>query len=112
MLLYIDVNVPFVLTAWKGAEPVYIKDIDDSMSDSDIWTMAKLNGAVIISRDSDFHRRIIHSFPPPKVVYLNLGNIKTKEFASLLDRNWISILELIKEHKLVTVHADKLEALR
>jgi predicted nuclease of predicted toxin-antitoxin system len=112
MLLYIDVNVPFVYAAWKGAEPVYIKDIDDRMSDSDIWAMAKLNGAIIISRDSDFHRRIIHSLPPPKVVYLNLGNIKTKEFTALLERNWISILELIQEHKLVTVHSDKLEALK
>lgn len=112
MLLYIDVNVPFAPTIWKGAEFLYLKDIDDTMPDNEIWELAKRESATIVSRDSDFHRRILHSSPPPKVVFLNLGNIKTKDFKALLERNWISILELLDDHKLVTVYTDKLEAMK
>lgn len=55
-----------------------------SASDFKIWTYAKTNGFVIISKDSDFHQRSFVEGAPPKVVWLRVGNCRTSEIEQVL----------------------------
>lgn len=53
-------------------------------SDENIWTYARSSGYVIVSKDNDFRQRAFLSGPPPKVVWLAVGNAGTDEIAALL----------------------------
>lgn len=42
--------------------------------DEAIWNHAKTNGYMIVSKDSDFYRMSVAWGPPPKVLWLRIGN--------------------------------------
>ena len=43
-------------------------------SDEAVWEFAKSQGHVIASKDADFYQRSVAYGPPPKVVWLRIGN--------------------------------------
>ena len=52
-----------------------------------IGNFAKSNGFVIASKDGDFRQRSFRYGPPPKVVWLRLGNCPTEQImGTLLNR--------------------------
>ena len=107
----IDVNLPYHFSLWKGDEYIHQKDIDDEWTDTQIWNYARENDLTIVSKDSDFSNRVIFHLPPPKVIHIRLGNLKMREFFAGMNTVWDEVLELNKEHKLVTVFRDRLEAI-
>jgi predicted nuclease of predicted toxin-antitoxin system len=52
-----------------------------------IWEYAKVNGFVIVSKDSDFHQRSLLYGHPPKFIYLRIGNCSTSKIIQLLRDN-------------------------
>ena len=54
--------------------------------DRAIWIHARDHGFVIVSKDEDFHRLSVLHGPPPKVIWLRLGNCSTDEVIRLLRR--------------------------
>ena len=42
--------------------------------DSVIWEYAKAHGYILVSKDSDFHKRSLLYGHPPKVVWIRRGN--------------------------------------
>jgi predicted nuclease of predicted toxin-antitoxin system len=52
--------------------------------DPAVWTYAAGHGLVIVSKDSDFQHRALLLGPPPKVVWVRLGNCSTAAVESLL----------------------------
>jgi predicted nuclease of predicted toxin-antitoxin system len=52
--------------------------------DRAIWTHAQDHGLVIVSKDEDFHRLSVLYGPPPKVIWIRLGNCSTDEVIQLL----------------------------
>jgi predicted nuclease of predicted toxin-antitoxin system len=52
--------------------------------DSIIWTYAKQNGFVIVSKDSDFQQRSLLFGHPPKFVWLRVGNCPVSTIENLL----------------------------
>lgn len=48
--------------------------------------------------------------PPPKVIWVRLGNIRKRDLESLLLRRWPQISDLLRVANLVEVHPDSLEA--
>ena len=107
----IDVNLPYHFSLWKGEDYIHQKDIDDEWTDTQIWNYARENDLTIISKDSDFSSRVIFHVPPPRVIHIRLGNLKMREFFAAMNSVWDDMLELNKEHKLVTVFSDRLEAI-
>jgi predicted nuclease of predicted toxin-antitoxin system len=107
----IDVNLPYHFSLWKGDEYIHQTDIDDEWTDTQIWNYARENDLTIISKDSDFSNRVIFHLPPPKVIHIRLGNLKIREFFAAIGNVWHEVLELNKDHKLVTVYRDRLEAI-
>jgi predicted nuclease of predicted toxin-antitoxin system len=94
-------NLPVISVASVGAQP----------NDSQIWEFARQAELVIVSKDADFSDRIIVQSPPPWGVHLRFGNLRKKDFHALLARVWPQIEVLHKSHKLVNVHADRLEGI-
>jgi predicted nuclease of predicted toxin-antitoxin system len=67
-------------------------------SDHRIWQHARENGYVIVTKDEDFHRLSILYGPPPKVVWIRLGNCSTEEVIGLL-RQRRGDIEAFLEHE-------------
>ena len=59
--------------------------------DSEIWDYAKLNGFIIVSKDSDFQQRsLLYGFPP-KFIWLRVRNCRTKLIEDLLRKHSAAI---------------------
>ena len=59
---------------------VGLRDADDEA----VWSYAAGHGLVIVSKDMDFHQRSLVFGPPPKVVWIRLGNASTGQIETLL----------------------------
>ena len=108
----VDVNLPYYFSTWNTPDYIYQTDINDTWTDDQIWQYAKKNSLTIITKDADFQNKMLLSEPPPKVIYIRIGNLKLKEFYNLISRNWEEILEYNNECKLVIVYTDRIEAIK
>lgn len=107
----IDVNLPYYFSLWKGEEYIHQRDIDDEWTDDEIWDYALKHDLIIVSKDADFSHRIISHEPPPKVIHIRFGNLRMKEFYQLMASLWPDAEILIRDHKLVNIYADRIEAI-
>jgi predicted nuclease of predicted toxin-antitoxin system len=56
----------------------------EPVPDRAIWAYARDHGFVIVSKDEDFHRLSVFHGPPPKVIWIRLGNCSTDDVIRLL----------------------------
>ncbi len=61
--------------------------LERGVADSAVWEYAKTNDLIILSKDNDFRQRAFVFGPPPKVIWLDVGNARTSEIAVLLLAN-------------------------
>jgi predicted nuclease of predicted toxin-antitoxin system len=106
-----DENLPVQLRFSPKLPMIHASQVGRNPTDSQIWDFARSHDLVIVSKDADFSDRIIVQSPPPWVVHLRFGNLRRNEFHALLARVWPQIETLLKSHKLVNVHADRLEGI-
>jgi predicted nuclease of predicted toxin-antitoxin system len=52
--------------------------------DEAVWRHASQQGFVLVSKDTDFYQRSLVFGPPPKVIWIRLGNCSTDDVAALL----------------------------
>ncbi|MDQ2720823.1 MAG: DUF5615 family PIN-like protein [Bacteroidota bacterium] len=112
MKYLIDENLPDCLNAWSSDDFFHVTKITKSTPDKEIWKYALENDLIIITKDSDFHERILYRDPPPKVILFKIGNISTPYLEEFLSRYWNEIEEQINLVKLVVVFRDKIEGLK
>jgi predicted nuclease of predicted toxin-antitoxin system len=106
-----DENLPARLTFTPGLPVIPLSVIGPSPTDTQVWEHARGNELVIVTKDADFSGRIILQSPPPWVVHLRFGNLRRRDFHARLARAWPQVEVLLKTHKLVNVHADRVEAI-
>jgi predicted nuclease of predicted toxin-antitoxin system len=86
--LLFDQNLPPKLTkTFEDTFPgsAHVRDLGlASADDLEIWTYARTNGFVIVSKDSDFHQRSFVEGAPPKVVWLRVGNCSAMDIERVL----------------------------
>ncbi|MEQ8928059.1 MAG: DUF5615 family PIN-like protein [Fulvivirga sp.] len=91
---------------FSNCEQVRFAGLEDS-SDIEVFQFAKKNNYAVVTFDSDFVDLNAMYGTPPKIVYLNTGNLTTKNISELLLNNIMrinqylssdsdDILELIK----------------
>lgn len=68
-------------------------------ADNAIWQYARQNGLVIVSKDEDFHRFSILYGPPPKVIWVRLGNCSTEQIIALLRHRRGEIAAFLADNK-------------
>lgn len=88
MSLLFDQNLsrrlPALLSAeFPGAEQVFSAGLANA-SDRDVWDHAAACGLAIVSKDADFAALAASLGPPPKVIWLRIGNGPTRDVVSLL----------------------------
>lgn len=108
----VDVNLPCYISHWQKPDFLSQLDINRTWEDHDIWEYAKENNLTIITKDADFQDKILFQAPPPKVIWIRIGNMRLRKFKLFLEENWTEIKDLSESHKLVTVFADRIEALK
>ena len=77
-----------------------------------MWSHARQQSLVIVSKDADFSERIMLTSPPPWIVHLRFGNLRRAEYHALLARMWPRVEALLPAHKLICVYADRIESFR
>jgi predicted nuclease of predicted toxin-antitoxin system len=65
-------------------------------SDREIWEAAQTHALTIVTKDEDFQRLSILYGPPPKVIWVGLGNCPTAEILQLLRRRQRDIQEFLE----------------
>jgi predicted nuclease of predicted toxin-antitoxin system len=88
--LLLDANISRRLVALLLAEfpgTIHASILGPDPDDDVIWDYAKAHDFVIVSKDSDFYRMSAAWGAPPKVVWLRIGNGRTRQVAQLLNSN-------------------------
>jgi predicted nuclease of predicted toxin-antitoxin system len=63
---------------------VHVRDIGLKRADDvELWRHAAEHGHAIVSKDEDFAERALLSGPPPKVIWIRLGNCSTAAVEAL-----------------------------
>jgi predicted nuclease of predicted toxin-antitoxin system len=106
----IDVNLPYRFSVWSGDAFAHMRDIGETWTDTRIWQYAGERDLVIVTKDTDFSDRAMISTPPPRVVHLRFGNMRMREFHTLISRLWPSIVALSAANRLIRVYQDRIEA--
>lgn len=89
MRLLFDANLSPVLVERLAdfyPESLHVQNLERGItsSDSDIWAFAQAEDLLIVTKDSDFQQRALISGPPPKVIWIRLGNCRTVLVETLL----------------------------
>ena len=91
MKLLFDENLSRNLVGWLRdvfPESQHVTALGlDAVTDRDIWEYAGEHGYAIVSKDSDFRQLAFLYGPPPKVVWLRVGNASTS-----------AVLQVILDH--------------
>jgi predicted nuclease of predicted toxin-antitoxin system len=66
-------------------------------SDDAIWDHARQHGLAIVSKDEDFQRLSVLYGPPPKVIWVRLGNCSTSQIITLLRHRRSEIAAFLDE---------------
>lgn len=91
MKLLLDENLSHRLVArladvYPGS--VHVRDAGLEGADDDaVWRYARERDLVVVSKDSDFHDRVLLAGPPPKVVSIRRGNCSTRDLEEILRRH-------------------------
>lgn len=80
---------------FPGSEHVHEIGLGEA-PDRAVWEYARDRGLVIASKDSDFHQLAVLEGPPPKVVWVRLGNGPVSEVEHELRRRHAAIVEFGK----------------
>ena len=88
MLLF-DQNLSFRLVkqleeTFPGCMHVSRCGLSVPASDQEIWRFAKGNDLLVVTFDEDFSELLSLYGPPPKVIWLRMGNAPTKQIAACL----------------------------
>lgn len=111
MHFLIDANLPYRFELWHGPAFTHVFDLDDTWTDGRIWSHARENNLVTVSKDADFSDRIILAEPPPRVIHVRVGNMKMREFHGFISQVWPQAAALVESHKLVIVHTRTIDCI-
>lgn len=108
--LLIDENLPASLAGILPLGCTHATSLGSQPTDRQIWQHAREHDLTILTRDTDFFDRMMLEGPPPKVIWVRLGNIRKKDLESMLVRLWPRITALITVADLIEIHPGSLEA--
>ena len=64
-----------------------------------LWDYAVLHGLVIVSKDADFHQRSFLRGYPPKIIWIRLGNCRTRDIEALLRSHGEDVRQFVRDEE-------------
>ena len=107
-----DENLPRRLTITPSLPLIFATSLGGSPSDTAIWSYGREHSLAIVTKDADFSDRIMQAVPPPWIVHIRFGDLRRKDFHTLLAKMWRGIEALLPSHKLICVYRDRIESFR
>jgi predicted nuclease of predicted toxin-antitoxin system len=105
-----DENLPHRLRFTPSLPVSHATDVGTQPTDAQLWEYAKQHSLVIVTKDVDFSDRILIAEPPPWIIHLLIGNLRTSEFHSFLAGIWPRVESFLPTNKLIQVYRDHIEA--
>lgn len=103
MKLLFDQNLSRFLVERVGSEfkgSLHVIQLGlDQATDREIWDWAGEHGFTIVSKDSDFRDLAASLVPPPKAIWLRVGNASTTEIQRALHANTEIMLKFETERQ-------------
>ena len=97
MKLLFDANLSHHLVATLAdAFPgsAHVRELGlERAGDLELWDHAREQGYAIVSKDEDFAERALLQGPPPRVIWIRLGNCSTRDVEALLRRHQDELLD-------------------
>lgn len=107
----LDENLPHYWPVASNLPVFHARMLGEGATDSELRTIAQRERWGIVSKDGDFAERIVAIAPPPWVIHLCIGNLRSAEFRAFIAHIWPQVEALLPAHKLVSVYADRIEAI-
>lgn len=102
MKLLYDANISHRLVELLSdlfPESTHVSHVDlERADDRAVWDYAVEHGFVLVSKDEDFHQLAFLYGPPPKVVWLRLGNCTTADVEAVV-RERVEDIRSFSEHE-------------
>ncbi|MCC5849729.1 MAG: DUF5615 family PIN-like protein [Verrucomicrobia bacterium] len=111
MRFLIDENLPHQLGQILDIDWLHSTRISQQATDTELWNYARENGFILFTKDTDFFDRLLLVGPPPKVIWVRLGNMRKQLLIETLSVRWADITRLIAIHDLVQVHPTHIETM-
>ena len=101
MKFWIDAQLPPQLAQWLmitfSVEATSLRDLGlRDAQDREIFEMAKIEGTVIITKDSDFIELVTRFGTPPQILWITCGNVTNRNLKKLLINTFPQALELLQ----------------
>ena len=81
---------------YPGSSSLRAEGLEGS-EDGRVWSQAAAGGFLLVTKDEDFQRLSVLNGPPPKVVWIRLGNCLTAEVAGLLRKHLADVNALAND---------------
>jgi predicted nuclease of predicted toxin-antitoxin system len=79
-------------------ESTHVRNVGlERADDTEVWAYAAASGLTIVSKDSDFHQRSLLYGPPPKVVWIHVGNCPSSRIEEILRHHQADIAMLERD---------------
>ena len=101
MKLLLDQNLSWRLlqeinASFPGSAQIRLLGMETA-TDAALWTFARNEGYTIVTKDSDFVELSTLYGPPPKVIWLKLGNVSSNLVRSKLSEHAETIKEFLSD---------------
>jgi predicted nuclease of predicted toxin-antitoxin system len=110
MTLLVDENLPSTITR-DCCSSIHALELGHRLTDDELWYKAKDNGWTMLTKDTDFFDRLVAHGPPPKVIWLRIGNMRRLKLEDFFRSCWPVIAELLPANDLIEIFPDQIEAL-
>ena len=111
MIIWIDAQMSPEIAVWISSsfsiKAVAVRDLGlRDTTDQEIFAAAKLENAVVMTKDSDFVLLLERSGPPPQVIWVTCGNSSNARLKEILSNILPKAIELLESgEKLVEINS-------
>ena len=111
MKFWIDAQLPPKLASWlkvtfqvdaKSVKELGLRDAEDI----EIFNVARNQGAIIITKDSDFIELVTRNGTPPQILWVTCGNVTNRNLQRIFEKAFPEALHLLQEGEMIVEISD------
>jgi predicted nuclease of predicted toxin-antitoxin system len=100
MTIWVDAHLSPAIATWITStfetEAIALRDLGlRDAEDVDIFAAAQAQGAIVLTKDSDFVDLVERLGPPPQIIWLTCGNTSNAKLREILSKTLPKALELL-----------------